>query len=54
MPAQLTRLGIDENRAILNIAYKVVILFKLKILLKTVLLGGSSVWKWTEVYDLTK
>ena len=59
MPAQLTRFGIDRNSAILSIAWRVI--FTLKFLFATenffffrttVLLGGSSVKKLTELYDL--
>ena len=60
MPAQLTRFGIDRNSAILSIAWRVILLSNFFLLERrflfraTVLLGGSSVKKLTELYDLTK
>ena len=60
MPAQLTRFGIDRNSAILSIAWRVILLSnffateKIFFFRTTVLLGGSSVKKLTELYDLTK
>ena len=58
MPAQLTRFGIDRNGAILSFAWRVILLSTFFLLQNSffsrmiVLLGGSSVKKLTELYDL--
>ena len=59
MPAQLTRFGIDRNSAILSFAWRVILLSNFFLLQRrfffrtTVLLGGRSVKKLTELYDFT-
>ena len=60
MPAQLMRFGIDRNSAILSIAWMGYFTLKFRFATEkiffrtTVLLGGSSVKKLTELYGLNK